>query len=265
MIKLIALDIDGTLFNSDHQITPATKAALMKAHDQGITLMLASGRTIHGLRQLALRNGLPLDHMVLIGSNGAVVAEGEHETVIYEETMDLEVARALVRAVQPYKVSLMIPHGQELYVPDDKDPIALFEVETEKLSIIVVPDLTQIDFRPNKLVLSAEETQLLAIREAIQKDFSDKVNFMVSGSIYMDLMIPGIDKGTGLKHYCELSGIDLSEVIAFGDNYNDLELIKVAGIGIAMGNAVDALKAVADRVTASNDEDGIALILNELL
>lgn len=265
MIKLIALDIDGTLFSSSHQISPATKAALMKAHDQGIVLMLASGRTIHGLRQLALRNGLPLDHMVLIGSNGAVVAEGEKETVIYEETMDLEVARALIKAVQPFPVTVMIPHQQDLVVRDEKDQLALIEVETECLTMVVMPDLSAIDFRPNKVVLSAEAPALLALRDAIQDDFIGKVNFMISGSIYMDLMIPGINKGTGLKHYCELSGIDLTEVIAFGDNYNDLELIETAGIGVAMGNAVDALKAVADRITSSNDEDGIAEILKEYL
>lgn len=265
MIKLIALDIDGTLFNSKLEITPATKAALMKTHDQGITLMLASGRTIHGLRQLALRNGLPLDHMVLIGSNGAVVAEGEHETVIYEETMDLELARTLIKAVQPYPVTMMIPRQADLFVEDPTNTMILQEVETECLNLFVLKDLSTIDFKPNKVILTSTLENLNQVRMDLEDQFKGKAVFMVSGNEYIDLMIPGLNKGTGIKHYCELTGIDLSEVIAFGDNYNDLDMIKVAGIGVAMGNAVDALKEVADRITDSNDNDGIAKILQEYL
>ncbi len=163
MIKLIALDIDGTLFNSKGEISPLTKAALMKAHDAGTILMLASGRTIHGLHQLALRNNLPLDHMIFIGSNGAVLADGESESILFEKTLKLDVAITIIQKLKAYPVTLMIPNEATLYIEDMEGYQVGLELQTECLTPVVFPDLSKIPFPPNKIILSGSTEVLIQI------------------------------------------------------------------------------------------------------
>lgn len=265
MIKLIALDIDGTLFNSKGEISLLTKAALMKAHDSGVTLMLASGRTIHGLHQLAIRNQLPLDHMICIGSNGAVLADGESESIIFEKTVDPKIAKETIQKLKAYPVTIMIPDEEKLYIEDLEGHQVALELQTECLNAVVIPDLSEISFAPNKIILSGPQDVLQTILEEMAPSYKDDATFVLSGFNYLDITAKDTDKGSALRHYCELKGILPSEVIAFGDNHNDLGMIRYAGIGIAMDNAVDELKAVANRIARSNDEDGIAHILNEII
>jgi len=265
MIKLIATDIDGTLFNTQGEISPLTKASIMAAHEQGIILMLASGRSIHGLKALALHNGLPLNHMVLVGCNGAVVADGEKEKIIFEEPIKLDLAKKLIENLRTHPVTQMIPEGHYLFVEEKNGYLVDFESETENLTKKVLNDLTQIDFPPTKIILTAEPDKQFQTQKTLIAQFGHEANFVMSGSVYIDVMAVGIDKGAALKHYCELKGILPSEVIAFGDNYNDVGMIAYAGVSVAMANAVDELKAKAKYITLSNDDDGIAVFLDQYL
>lgn len=265
MIKLIALDIDGTLFNSQGEISPLTKTTLMKAHDQGVTLMLASGRTIHGLHQLAIRNDLPLDHMIFIGSNGAVLADGQTESILFEKTVDLKVAKTIIQQLKAHPVTVMIPDEEKLYIEDLNGFQVSLELQTECLTPMVLSDLSEIPFAPNKIVLSGPQDALLKILSEMAPIYKDVATFVLSGFNYLDITAKDTDKGSALQHYCELKDIDPSEVIAFGDNHNDLGMIRYSGIGVAMDNAIEELKAVAQRIAPSNDEDGIAHVLNDVL
>lgn len=265
MIKLIALDIDGTLFNSQGEVTKITRSVLMKAHEKGIRLMLASGRSIHGLKQLAQRNGLPLDNLVYLGFNGACVAEGENTEILFEVPLSIDLAQRLIKQLKTYPVTIMLPHRHELYVDDQSGHLVDFECETESLTKKVIPDLSEIDFVPNKVVISCEPELLKPIEKEMKDIFESETNVVISGPFYLDFTAKDIDKGASLKRFCELKGIDASEVIAFGDNYNDVTMIEYAGLGVAMGNAVSNVKSIANVITATNDEDGIAVILNKIV
>lgn len=264
MIKLIALDIDGTLFNTQGKVTPLTKAALQSAHEKGIKLMLASGRSIHGLKQLALHNGLPLDNMILIASNGGSVSEGSSTEILFEEPINNDLAKRLIKVLKRYPVTIFIPYGDELWVDEPDGFLVALEVETENLKLKVVPDLSAVAISPNKIVLSGQRAILDQIDLEVSPQFRE-ANLIVSGPNYLDIMAKDIDKGNALKKYCELTGIDRSEVIAFGDNYNDLKMIEFAGIGVAMDNAIEPLKSIANVITTSNDDDGIAHILRQVI
>jgi Cof subfamily protein (haloacid dehalogenase superfamily) len=265
MIKLIALDIDGTLFNSNRDITEITRNALLAAHDKGITLMMASGRSIHGLRQLALRNGLPLDNMVTLAYNGACVAEGISEEILFETPIEKSVAQRLIKELKKMPITVMVPYHHELYVEDFDGLFVRFEMETECFTGKLVTDLSTLDFDPNKVILTGQKEDLDRFMTEVAPRYSSEASFVFTGSNNIDVAHKNIDKGTTLKRYCELKGIDRMEVLAFGDNYNDLTMIEYAGLGVAMGNAVDSIKEIADRITGSNDEDGIAMVINELL
>lgn len=265
MIKLIAFDIDGTLFNDQKVVSEKTKKALIAACNKGITIMLASGRSIHGLRQLALRNGLPIEKMVLLAFNGATVTEGLSEDVLIDTPIDKAIAQRLIKDLKHYPVTLMVPHHQELAVEDLDGYLVRWEIETERFTGKVVEDLSTIDFEPNKLIITGSESVLNQIMAELALLYALEVSLVSTGPNNLDVAAVGIDKGTTLKRYCELKGIDRMEVMAFGDNYNDMTMIDYAGIGVAMGNAIREVKAIADRITGTNDEDGIASILNELL
>lgn len=265
MFKLIAFDIDGTLFNSSGNISEPTRNALLAAHNKGITLMLASGRSIHGLRQLALRNRLPLDNMVTLAFNGACVAEGNSEEILFETPIEKSVARQLIKDLKERPITVMVPYHHELYVEDFDGFLVRFELETECFTGKLVEDLSTLDFEPNKVILTGQKEDLDRFMEEVAPRYASEASFVFTGPNNIDVSHSGINKGDTLKRYCELKGIDRKEVLAFGDNHNDLVMIEYAGIGVAMGNAIEALKNIANRITLTNDEDGIAVILNEML
>jgi len=261
MIKVIALDIDGTLYNSQEEITPLTRTMLMKAHKMGILLILASGRSIHGLESLVARLDFPLENTILIGYNGASVVDASTHEIYFQSILKQELALSIFQSTRNHPVTLMIPVKDELWVEDDQHPLVQFEAKTENLKLQLVDDLSQYSFNPIKVMITAEKEVLKAYFDQVPEQLKHQAIFARSGDVYIDVTNLGCDKGSALQRYCELKGIQAQEVVAFGDNYNDLSMIHYAGTGIAMGNAVEDLKKVANEVTLSNNEDGIGVWL----
>jgi len=265
MIKMIALDIDGTLYSTQETVLPLTKAALIKAHSQGIILVLVSGRSIHGLRSLAIINGIPLENTILIGNNGGIAMDATTQNVLFEHNIPIFLAQEIIRTAKQYPVNVMIPYQSELWVDNPKASHVDYEAQTEHLTIRTLPDLTDVEFEPGKIMITVENNELDRYLTLIGDAFKTQANFTKSDPFYINICAPGLNKGNALHQISTLLGIHANEMIAFGDNYNDLEMITYVGIGVAMGNAVDALKKVADKVTLSNDEEGIAVFLKDYL
>jgi Cof subfamily protein (haloacid dehalogenase superfamily) len=265
MIKMIALDIDGTLYSTQETVLPLTKAALLKAHSQGIILVLVSGRSIHGLRSLAIAHGIPLEHTVLIGNNGGIAMDATTQKILFEHNIPKSLAQEIIRKAKHYAVNVMIPFKSELWVEDPNAPHVRYEAQTEHLTIQVLTDLSNIDFEPGKIMITVENNELDSYLNLIEAPYINQANFTKSDPYYINICAMNLNKGIALQQIGELLGISADEMIAFGDNYNDLEMITYAGIGVAMGNAVDDLKKVANAVTGSNNDEGIALFLKEYL
>jgi Cof subfamily protein (haloacid dehalogenase superfamily) len=265
MIKVIALDIDGTLFNTHEEIMPITRAMLMKAHQQGIILVLASGRSIHGLKSLVSRLDFPLENTVFIGYNGASIVDASTHEIYFQSIIDQDLAVSILNSTRNHPVTVMIPVRDELWAEALQHPSVQFEAQTENLRLIHSDDLSKLALEPIKIMITSDKENLKAYYDQLSKQVHSQAIFSRSGEVYIDVTNLGCDKGSALKRFCDLKGIDPSEVIAFGDNYNDLTMIQIAGHGIAMGNAVDALKKVAKEVTLSNNEDGIGVWLSKHL
>jgi Cof subfamily protein (haloacid dehalogenase superfamily) len=159
----------------------------------------------------------------------------------------------------------MVPYQDSLWVQDPKGFNVDYSAQSENQTIKVVPDLGLINFRPHKIMMSAQPEVVDQYMKPLIEPFHDEVNFLKSRQDFIEINAKGVDKGNALKKYCELFSIGASEVLAFGDSYNDLTMIEYAGIGVAMGNAVDEVKAIADAVTLSNNEDGIGHFLNDFI
>ncbi len=263
MIKLIALDIDGTLYNQHDEIMPLTRSALLRAHKNGIILVLASGRSLHGLRNLVLKQQIPLEKTVLLCYNGGVIADAQSNEILFEEVFSENLYRRIIKHAQQFPLTLMVPYKHELWVQDPNGTNVEYAARSENHEVKVLSDLSLIDFCPNKIMISADPLVIDKFMDDLIAPFDNEVHFLKSRPDFIEINPNGVDKGSALEKYCDLKKIGASEVLAFGDNYNDLTMIKYAGIGVAMDNAVDEVKAIADAITLSNNEDGIGHFLND--
>lgn len=275
-IKAIALDIDGTLTNDAKVVTPRTKEALLAAQRSGIRLILSSGRPVQGLRAIAAELELQDNGGLLVAFNGACVIDAQTDEVLFDQPMEERALRALVGHMRDFDVIPWITEGKYLYVErgcrhtimyrDAPFDIVDYERRMCDLELVEVDDLLEVCSRPqDKLLCASEPEYLQAHWRAMHEPFTDTLSGMFTADFYFEFMAPGINKGNALAGSLPKIGIDASEVIAFGDAQNDISMLEWAGIGVAMGNATDAAKAAADEVTASNNEDGIALALDKFL
>lgn len=275
-IKAIALDIDGTLTNDAKVVTPRTRDALMRAQEAGIRVILASGRPVQGLRKLAHELELDRYHGMLVAYNGARVIDAESNEVLFDQPMDPADMRDLIEHLRAFDVIAWVTDGPYLYVEDAYRceitykgapfNVVKYERDACDLRIREVSDLLEVCERPqDKILTAATGTYLQAHWEEMYAPFRERLSGMFTAEFYFEYTARGIDKGHALSGALPRLGIDAADVVAFGDGQNDAPMLAWAGTGVAMANAVDETKAIADMVTASNNEDGIALALDKLL
>lgn len=275
-IKAIALDIDGTLTNDEKRITPRTKEALLAAARAGITLILASGRPAHGLRALAHELELDRYHGMLVAYNGSQVRDATSGELLFNQAIPVEEARAVLEHLRGFDVIPMLVDADRLYIEDAyrctiyhkgaPKNIVKYERDACGLRIHEVYSLLDWCITPqNKILTAGTDTYLSEHHEAMAAPFVDKLSCMFTADFYFEFTAQGIDKARALSVALPERGIDPSELVAFGDGQNDIPMLRLAGVGVAMANATDEVKSAADMVTLSNNEDGIATALEDLL
>ena len=266
MIKLIALDLDGTLYNSARLITPKTSAALLAAQQQGIRVVIASGRPLPGLFKAAAELQLANYGGYIIAYNGAKAVDCANNQEIYKNCIPETTARSLLQHLQQYPVTPIVDDGSYIYT-DNADG---FQIQHESsgggLLIRVVDSIVDaVVFDPAKILIASPNEQLLPAIEGISQPFYSALSFVMSTPFYLEATVKGVDKANALGALCRQLGISGAEVLAFGDAENDRTMLEFAGMGIAMANACDTLKTIANAVTLSNNEDGIACSLAEFV
>lgn len=264
--KLIAMDLDGTLNNDDKQITEITRAALMEAQKRGIRLALASARPSPGLYRE--RDALRLqDHEgILMSYNGGRIVDAGSGKVLFETSMPLEAARDVLRRLETLPVTPILDDGVQFYVTDRNAYMVEYECWNNRMVCSEVENLADfISFAPVKILMSVQPEILPEVQAKIAAFLPEELTVVQTAAFYLEVIPRVINKGQGIKDICRTLGISPAQVIAFGDAANDIPMLQAAGVGVAMGNAADAVKAAADRVTLTNNEDGIAAALAELL
>ncbi len=275
-IKAIALDIDGTLTNDRKIVTPRTREALLAAQDAGVKLILSSGRPIQGLRAIASDLGLDAHDGLLVAFNGAHVVDAQTDEVLYDQPIDVDTMRSLIGHIRQFDVIPWITRGRNLFVERSSRHVIRYRgadldiVEYERsmcdLELCEIDDLLDVcDVPHDKLLCAGEPEYLQEHWRAMGGPFEGRLSAMFTADFYYEFMAPGINKGRALANALSVLDIHASEVVAFGDGQNDVSMIEWAGMGVAMANAVDEAKAAADMVTASNNEDGIALALEKIM
>ena len=257
--QLIAMDLDGTLTNSKKEISPYTKEVLIKLEARGIKLALASGRPTPGLYALAKELEMDKYGGYLLSFNGAAVHKYPSMECIYNNTIKEKYILPIINNAKALDLGVLVYKGEDIIV-DDKDTYkADYEQKITGMNKLVVDDLREfVDFEPNKFLISGKEEYLKQVFEDFKLPFGERLSICTSAPFYIEVVSNGINKAEGLQKIAQDLDISCDEIIAFGDEMNDYMMIEYAGLGVAMGNAVDKIKEVADEVTLSNDEDGIA-------
>ena len=260
--RLLALDIDGTLLawvegegQTYEKVSPAVYAAVHDALAAGTHIVLASGRSAHGMTRIADLLNLPeatSDRLWVVASNGAVIFRYAPVEIVHEETFDARAAVAEVLSHHPealvaveergvgYRINRPFPAGE---LTGDMIESDIDHMVGEPVSRVIIrdPSATADDF-----VALAEKVGLHG------------TNYVVGWTAWMDLSPVGVSKASGLDYVAAELGVSAADVIAIGDGRNDLEMLRWAGRGVAMGQAVDEVKAAADAVTDTVYDDGVA-------
>ncbi|WP_314816229.1 Cof-type HAD-IIB family hydrolase [Aggregatibacter segnis] len=255
--KAVFSDIDGTLLNSQHQITPKTEEAIKNVLKQGIPFIPVSARPPYAItpytEQLGAQHGM-------ICYSGALILD-KNLTALYSVILapqDLQKLNTLLADFTHLSISYYA--GLDWFCNDVNNDWIKQESEITGLSAkLLQGNLTDV----HKILImgSAEEIQRV---EPVLKQALPHLSIHRSKDEYLEIMNPAATKAKAIQFMAQHLGINAKQVIAFGDNFNDLDMLQYAGLSIAMGNAPDAIKQVAKEVTATNNEDGIALVLNRV-
>ena len=263
--KLVALDMDGTLTNDEKLITPKTKAALIEIQKQGAVVVLASGRPTTGLYEEASELKLHEFGGYLLSYNGARISKAIDRTVIHEDRLPRHMIPGLVEHVSKFPVSMIFDDGVSLYTTDRDGYAVSVESRITHLDIVEITNLNKVyEVAPVKLLMSAEPTVLRGIEKEIGAPFPE-LEFVRSAPFFLEAVNKGVSKGAALKLLAESLGIKREEIMAFGDGQNDKSMIEYAGLGVAMGNALEEVKEVADLITLTNEEDGVSHMVEKYL
>ncbi|GAA1950312.1 HAD family hydrolase [Nocardioides panacihumi] len=260
--KVVALDIDGTLLKwiagqgaTLEEIAPAVYDAVNRAYDSGAQVVLASGRSPHGMTRVADLLDLPRegdDRLWIVASNGAVVLRYPPVDVVHEETFD---AREAVYAIL------------------DRHPSALVAVEERGVGYRLNDHFPPGELTGDMIVTPVEELVSQPVSRVIIRDPASTAedfvslgrelglqgtSYVVGWTAWLDLAAVGVSKASGLSYVVDQLGLEPSDVLAIGDGRNDIEMLTWAGRGVAMGHAPDEVKEIADDVTGGVDEDGAA-------
>jgi hypothetical protein len=261
--RLLACDIDGTLLGDDDSIPPANVSALAGLRDRGVNVVLSSGRALISIRRIAAQMFAPRETDFYIGFNGALVAEGLASKPVWRQVLAQPVIADVARYARQHNLVLQGYVGDEFIVENDSEASRAYATGTA-MERRIVDDLVDAlgDGSPKLLVI--DEHEVLLRHQAALEDLArtngeaPSPRFMTTFSKphFLEIMPSGVTKGEGLRHLCEHLGITPAQAVAVGDSFNDIEMLREAGIGVAVANAPAEVKEAADLVAERNAGDG---------
>lgn len=281
MIQMIVMDMDGTLLTSENKISPKTKELLLRVQQQGVRLVLASGRSYCKLLEYAKELCMDAYGGYLLEVNGLILydlASGKRHIRKQMGRIEME---ELFTYFRQWDVEFMAQFDDGLY---DYNPESIIKEKAEYRrihnlgedypwtggafalladnrkgypNIRYIDTWEEIDRRINKVSIAYHADVMAEVSAQAKRDLKDRYWLGLTTPKWLELMPLGITKGSGLQALVDMLGISMRDVMAFGDGENDIEMLQAAGIGIAMGNAMAEVKAAADEETDSNNDEGI--------
>ena len=260
--RAIALDLDGTLTNHDKVITPKTREALLEAESKGAIIILASGRPTYGIVPVAECLELNKRGGYILSYNGGNIVNAKTGEKLFSQILPNAVLPILYRYAREHNHALLGYAGNEIITEMSNDKYVKEESRINKMNIRQVENLLDaLEPHPTKLLMTGDPKDMIQAEDDLVEILGEKMDIFRSAPFFLELVPKGIDKAQSLLRLLGKINLTPADMIAFGDGYNDLSMLKLAGVGVAMANAAPEVRAEADYVTLSNEEDGVASAL----
>lgn len=268
--KLVAIDMDGTLLNSKGTVSDRTRQAIYDASKRGVYVVLATGRILKS----AINHSIELNlNKPIISSNGAIIVD-EKKNIIYEKPMKLDAVEKVVKLGQNENIYFHFYSEDSFYANTYiEEVLNFYNTEDSKkngreIKVNIFQDVHEIADNKNInvykfLFIDDDRNKLVGLKEKLMR--VENISVCSSWGNNLEVMDSEVSKGNGLKYLCNELDISSEDVIAIGDNENDISMIQYAGLGVAMGNGVEKAKSVSDLIAETNDEDGVAKIIERYI
>lgn len=257
--RAIALDLDGTLTNHDKVVTPRTRQALLQAESKGAIIILASGRPTYGIVPVAECLELEKRGGYILSYNGGNIVNAKTGEKLFSQFLPDAVIPILYKYAKEKNHALLGYAGNEIITEVPDDQYVKEESRINKMNIRKVDNLLDaLEPHPTKLLMTGNPTDMIKAEEELVEILGEKMDIFRSAPFFLELVPKGIDKAQSLLRLLLKINLTPADLMAFGDGYNDLSMLKLAGVGVAMANAAPEVRADADYVTLSNEEDGVA-------
>lgn len=261
---ILALDIDGTLTNSDKVITPKTREAVIDLQERGIKVVIASGRSEYGFRHIADELEFARFGGYVMSFNGGKVTNYATGEVIYDNPLPFEYIPEIYEEAVEQGLGIIGYEGPCLISGNGIDKYQEYDAWACKLGLKAVDNFpTYFKSTFNKCLLTGDPEKLRKALPHVQKRFEGKLNVFLSEEFFIEVLPFGVHKAVALENMLKVLGSDRSRLVCCGDGLNDLTMIEYAGVGVAMANSNPKLLEIADYITGSNDEDGIVQVIEE--
>ena len=268
MIKLIAIDMDGTLLNSKKELLEETKQYFRDFHNKGTEtlLVLCTGRPETGIRPYLKDLGYLEENHYIISQNGANIYESRTGKRVMDAFLESAAIQKWIELGKKHEISVM-GAGVDYYYCFDQEPTEWMEFDVKlvsgKLKRIPTKESLNTDFY--KILLMGDEEQLNEFETFIPQEWRDEFYVVRSQKYLVEVLTKGVNKAFGLEKLAQKLNILPSEIAAIGDAANDVEMLEYAGLAIAMGNASEEVKAISDIVTDTNENNGVIKAIDQLI
>lgn len=256
MIKMLVLDIDGTIFKKDYTASDRVKRTLKKLVEDGIKVVLCTGRMYAATKAIAQELGL--NTPVITYQGGLVKNFYENDETLLEVTMDETLARDVIFQLKKRNVFFNLYIDDVLMVEEDNELIQQY-VDARNIEYKIIGNCDNVCLKGlNKILAIDDDTKLIEnLQKEMAKNYGEKLYVIRSTPRFCEFSAPEATKGNAVRHVADMWNIKQEEIMACGDQDNDIEMLLAAGIKVAMGNATDDLKKIADYVTDTVDNDGV--------
>ena len=265
--KLLVLDIDGTATNSKKEVTPKTKEAVIRLQEKGIPVAIASGRPTPGVAPIAECFDFAKYGSYTLSYNGARITNWKTKECIYRKTLPVSLPKRLYQDACHFDTGIITYTTEDTSIVCGRKVDSYIELESKVCQMpiqICDGDFPEVVSYPvTKCLLTGDPDELERIEPLIAAKYQHEAAVFRSEPFYLEIMPKNIDKAYCLSKLLHILGISKEEMVCCGDSYNDLTMIQYAGLGVAMANARECVKDVADFITLSNDEDGVAHVIEK--
>ena len=278
---MVAIDLDGTMLNQYGIITEKTKDVIKKVQEKGVEVIIASGRAITSVKRFSKEIN---SEKYFISGNGAITYDIKNNRILYENVLKKQKALKIIKICEEnsiyynvytengiiakslnYKDNLTKPDENRTHINIVENVYDYIESKNEKILKIMICDEHKSVF--NSIVRrlkDVDEVEVLEVSHMSRKIIKQGTEEIALEYFYTEVSAKDVDKWSALEELMKIVNISKEELVTIGDNANDVKMIKNAGLGIAMGESAPYVKSVADEITFSNDEDGVAIILRKI-